>query len=131
MSISKTKKFLIEKYGEEEVKEIYNGIFDPRVLYENYLENGNFKQKYDGDYSDIIRVEYKIISHGKTRKGVMDWIKNHIKTLNDLTLLKINERKKKYFINTNLLKLTNLIYTQDSRLIYTFEYKIPRYEETH
>lgn len=112
------------------MKEIYNGIFDPRVLYENYLENGNFKQKYDGDYSDIIRVEYKIIPHGKTRKGVMDWLKKHIKTLNDLTLLKINERKKKYFINTNLLKLTNLVYTRDSRLVYTFEYKIPRIEET-
>ena len=78
----------------------------------------------------MIIYKYNIITHGKNRKEMMTWFKSHIDILNDLTVLKINERRRKHFVDTNLLKLTNLVYTRDSRLVYTFEYKIPRIEET-
>lgn len=116
-------KWLVDRFGDDG-KEVYDEIIFPSIKNENY--GGRATNKY----SDIIRVEYPLITYGKSRKEMMVWLKKHRHILDSFSLYAINKVRRKHFVNTNLLKLSNLVYTQDSRLIYTFEYKIPRYKET-
>lgn len=117
-------KWLVDRFGDDG-KEVYDGIIFPSIKNEYYT--GATKTK---KYSDIIRVEYNLITCGRTRKEEMEWLRKYKNILDSFTVYAINKVRRKYFINTNLLKLTNLVYTRDSRLVYTFEYKIPRIEET-
>lgn len=116
-------KWLVDRFGNEG-KEVYDGIIFPSIKNENY--GGRATRKY----SDIIRVEYPLVTCGRSRKEEMVWLKKYKYILDCFTVYAINKVRRKNFVNTNLLKLSNLVYTQDSRLVYTFEYKIPRYEET-
>lgn len=108
------------KLDKPNIDSIEQLIIPTTVTVRCFKDNNNiFKSKT----FDFVDVYVPLITYEYTRREMVDVIKTHKTAIDKLVCSRVKEELKKYGTPINFLRLTDIIFTSDSGLLYKFSLK--------